>query len=428
MEYVDGEDLGGLLRRIGRLPDDKAIEIARKLCAGLAAAHAKGVLHRDLKPANIMIDGRGQVLIMDFGLAAIADQVEGAEVRNGTPAYMAPEQLAGREVTERSDLYALGLVLYEVFTGQRGSRAPNGARSPAPQAPSKTSTPRLKARSRVASIPSRPNARSRRWLWLECCRVAIPWPKHWLLATHAIARNGRGFGRNRRPASGRGLGFAGRSRGGSRRSDPVECAIQCLSARAARKTAGRAGRASEGYFAECRVFRPAGGHGDGLRSKGCVSKLYCGPRQIRRRAGTVSRPGAFEFWYRGSPMRFAGQSTHSFNFLPAVGIVLADDPPFNWLAGTTLVRLNPLGRLTQLIAVPPQVEEPAGAEASPDWAPLFTATGLDPSKWPFRRDLPGHPPFIATRVPRGLGRWLSAPIFRCESRQPRIAASLTTSS
>jgi serine/threonine protein kinase len=102
MEYVDGEDLGSLLRRIGRLPGDKAVEIARKLCAGLAAAHAKGILHRGLKPANVMIDGRGQVLIMDFGLAALADQVDGAEVRNGTPAYMAPEQLAGREVTERS--------------------------------------------------------------------------------------------------------------------------------------------------------------------------------------------------------------------------------------------------------------------------------------------------------------------------------------
>ena len=69
MEYVDGEDLRSLLRRIGRLPGDKALEIARRLCAGLAAAHDKGVLHRDLKPANIMIDGRGQVLITDFGLA-----------------------------------------------------------------------------------------------------------------------------------------------------------------------------------------------------------------------------------------------------------------------------------------------------------------------------------------------------------------------
>lgn len=126
MEYVDGEDLSGLLRRIGRLPHDKAVEIARKLCAGLAAAHAKGVLHRDLKPANIMIDGRGQVLIMDFGLAALADQVAGAEVRNGTPAYMAPEQLSGKEVTERSDIYALGLVLYEVFTGQRAFKTAEG--------------------------------------------------------------------------------------------------------------------------------------------------------------------------------------------------------------------------------------------------------------------------------------------------------------
>ncbi len=71
MEYVDGEDLSSLLRRIGRLPGDKAIEIARKLCAGLAAAHDKGVLHRDLKPANVMIDGRGQVLITDFGLAGV---------------------------------------------------------------------------------------------------------------------------------------------------------------------------------------------------------------------------------------------------------------------------------------------------------------------------------------------------------------------
>src|SRR5712692_7149439 len=119
MEYVDGEDLGSLLRRIGHLPNDKAVEMARKLCAGLAAAHDKGVLHRDLKPANIMIDGRGQVLIMDFGLAGIATQIQGAEVRHGTPAYMAPEQLAGKEVTVRSDIYSLGLVLYEMCTGKR---------------------------------------------------------------------------------------------------------------------------------------------------------------------------------------------------------------------------------------------------------------------------------------------------------------------
>src|ERR1017187_846469 len=125
MEYVDGEDLSSLLTRIGRLPADKALETARKLCAGLAAAHDRGVIHRDLKPQNIMMNKRGEVVIMDFGLAAISDQLTGAEVRNGTPAYMAPEQLKGAGVTASSDLYALGLVLYEIFTGKRPYDAKN---------------------------------------------------------------------------------------------------------------------------------------------------------------------------------------------------------------------------------------------------------------------------------------------------------------
>jgi len=123
MEFVDGEDLASLLRRIGRLPNDKALQIARQLCAGVAAAHREGILHRDLKPANIMIDGRGHVRITDFGLAGIAEEIEGTEVRIGTPAYMAPEQVSGKEVTVKSDLYSLGLVLYELFTGKPAYRA-----------------------------------------------------------------------------------------------------------------------------------------------------------------------------------------------------------------------------------------------------------------------------------------------------------------
>ncbi|HYL78735.1 MAG TPA: serine/threonine-protein kinase [Bryobacteraceae bacterium] len=119
MEYLDGEDLDSLLRRIGRLPQDKAIEFTRKICAGLAAAHERGVLHRDLKPSNIMIDGRGQVRIADFGLAGLAVEIPLSDLRSGTPAYMSPEQKAGKEVTTRSDLYSLGLVLYEMFTGKR---------------------------------------------------------------------------------------------------------------------------------------------------------------------------------------------------------------------------------------------------------------------------------------------------------------------
>ena len=117
MEFVDGEDLGTLLRRIGHLPMTKANEVARQICAGLAAAHDKGVLHRDLKPSNIMIDGDGRVRITDFGLAVRSD--EGATDFAGTPAYMSPEQFEGKPATERSDLYSLGLILYEVYTGHR---------------------------------------------------------------------------------------------------------------------------------------------------------------------------------------------------------------------------------------------------------------------------------------------------------------------
>jgi serine/threonine-protein kinase len=118
MEYIDGEDLASLLRRIGRLPQDKAIEFTRKICAGLGAAHERGVLHRDLKPANIMIDGRGQPRITDFGLAGLAAEIPLSDLRSGTPAYMSPEQKAGKDVTVRSDLYSLGLVLHEMFTGK----------------------------------------------------------------------------------------------------------------------------------------------------------------------------------------------------------------------------------------------------------------------------------------------------------------------
>jgi tRNA A-37 threonylcarbamoyl transferase component Bud32 len=123
MEYVDGEDLASLLRRIGRLPADKALALTRDICAGLAAAHDRGFVHRDLKPANIMIDGRGSARITDFGLTALAG--EGTRELAGTPAYMAPEQLEARGATPRSDIYALGLVLFEMYTGRRVFDAPS---------------------------------------------------------------------------------------------------------------------------------------------------------------------------------------------------------------------------------------------------------------------------------------------------------------
>jgi predicted Ser/Thr protein kinase len=126
MEFVDGEDLASLLRRIGRLPEDKAVEVAQQLCAGLSAAHASGVLHCDLKPSNVMLDGKGRARITDFGLAiaaADADQTKPA----GTPGYLAPELLNGAKPSVQSDLYALGLIFYELFTGKKAFEAPSVA-------------------------------------------------------------------------------------------------------------------------------------------------------------------------------------------------------------------------------------------------------------------------------------------------------------
>ena len=130
MEYVDGENLASLLGRIGRFPRDKLLDITHQLVGGLAAAHARGVLHRDLKPANVLIDGRGQVRITDFGIATSTmldetqaekhpgnDRLPPSGVVAGTPAYMAPEQVTSGEVSVQSDLYALGLVLHEMATG-----------------------------------------------------------------------------------------------------------------------------------------------------------------------------------------------------------------------------------------------------------------------------------------------------------------------
>lgn len=119
MEFVDGENLSTLLRRIDRLPYDKGIQVARQICAGLAAAHGLGIIHRDLKPSNIILDGRGHVRITDFGLAHLADDAVMARELAGTPAYMSPEQLGGQPATIRSDIYSLGLILYEILTGQR---------------------------------------------------------------------------------------------------------------------------------------------------------------------------------------------------------------------------------------------------------------------------------------------------------------------
>jgi len=121
MEWIEGETLQQLLRQAGMLPEARALEFAARIAEALEAAHERGIVHRDLKPANVMVDRRGVVHVLDFGLAldVEAQQLTGADAVVGTPLYMAPEQRAGDAVDARSDLYALGLVLLEMLAGRR---------------------------------------------------------------------------------------------------------------------------------------------------------------------------------------------------------------------------------------------------------------------------------------------------------------------
>jgi serine/threonine protein kinase/tetratricopeptide (TPR) repeat protein len=120
MEYVSGQDLKSFIRQSGQLAIGTSISIAKQICEGLSEAHKLGVVHRDLKPSNIMIDRDGNSRIMDFGIARSlsAKGITGAGVMIGTPEYMSPEQVEAKNLDQRSDIYSLGVILYEMVTGK----------------------------------------------------------------------------------------------------------------------------------------------------------------------------------------------------------------------------------------------------------------------------------------------------------------------
>jgi predicted Ser/Thr protein kinase len=390
MEYVDGEDLASLLRRIGRLPQDKALDIARQLCAGIAAAHAKGVLHRDLKPANIMLDGRGQVVVTDFGLAGLNEQIHGADIRSGTPAYMAPEQLAGKEVTAQSDLYSLGLVLYEVFTGKRAFTAEalsalvRGGQAVSPSRPSSVVKDLDPAVERVIMRCLEPEPRLRP---ASALSVAGALPGGDPLAAALAA------GETPSPEM---VAAAGETSGLAPR-----IAIACLAAILV-------GLAVSVYFSV---------RDSGIERMG----LELSPEVLRQKAREIivrfgydgrpadffsdfdldvdftnymekhetprpqwdrilrSRPSVLKFLYRQSPDNMAAKEFHDFLLTP--GMVDSGDPP-PILSGMIRMQLDAQGRLIMFEAIPPEVAgvTVAGVPAF-DWNGLFREADLDPAQF-----------------------------------------------
>jgi serine/threonine-protein kinase len=405
MEYVDGENLAALSRRIGRLPAEKALEIARHLCAGLAAAHDKGILHRDLKPDNIMLDGRGKARLTDFGLAAFADGVDGHEVRSGTPAYMAPEQLAGREVTVRSDLYALGLVLYELFTGRRafdGRTYTDLARQHQEDVPPLPSmlTPEIDPaveRVILRCLEKDPARRPPSALWVS---AALPGGDP---LADALAA-GQTPSPEMVAAAGGSEALAPR-RALALFAFTVLCGVGTLALGLPRHVQNQVPFALPPAVLEDRArtalrelghVAPAGDSGSGLGIDIDQARWIEGREEPDRwqkiRSG---RPPFVTFWYRESPRSLV--SNH-----PS-GRVLWANPPI-LLSAMAGVELDMEGRPIEFYSVTPQQDEPeSAASAEPDWNAVFRVAGLDPAA--FADVAPRwSPPFDVDRRVAWVGR------------------------
>ena len=383
MEYIDGEDLATLLRRIGRLPGDKAVELARQVCAGLAAAHDVGLLHRDLKPANIMIDGRGRARLTDFGLAALAGLVASDEMRAGTPAYMAPEQMDGQEPSVQSDIYSLGLVLYEMFTGKRAFEAKNLEELARLRQQGTVTNPSSHVKDldplveRVILRCLEKEAGKRPASALQVA-AALPGGDPLAAALAAgetpspamVAASGDETAIQPRTAA---LLLAG--------AVALLAGALALMPYASDLTLSPIEKNPEALQDRAREFAKQFGYSDHPADAAWFFALNYD--FLKYRAITVAQPertpdmysiapGAYSFCYRQSPRPMQS--------LRINGAVTVSDPPED-VSGMLLLYLDSRGQLTRLQGVPPQLEEGPPPAREPDWKPLFVAAGLDPARF-----------------------------------------------
>ncbi len=390
MEYVDGEDLSALLKRIGRLPADKATEIARDICAGLGAAHDKGVIHRDLKPANVMIDGKGRARITDFGIAALADDIANAE-HAGTPAYMAPEQLEGKPASIRSDIYALGLILFETFAGKPLYRARSQPELLALHSENKTPDLSSSARDIPAAV---------RQTILRCLEkdpYARPPSAHAVMAAlpggdplqAALAA-----GETPSPAM---VAAAGRV-GDISPALAWTCLLLSLAgllliAFLARTTTlvGRLqpDKSPDVLSDKAREILGSFGHGERAGDSARLFRFdhaYLDtvaskkPTSERWNRIAEARPGPLLFVYRQSPTNLVAKEYAKSIFSPTdIGRINETDPP-DIVPGMATVVLDRHGWLTQFVRVPSQVDS-AEPTHSFDWSPAFVAAGMDQGRF-----------------------------------------------
>jgi serine/threonine-protein kinase len=427
MEFIDGEDLAALLTRVGRLPEEKAVEVARQLCSALAAVHDQGLLHRDLKPANVMLDGRGKVRLADFGLVAVAGEAK--DVRSGTPAYQAPEQLAGREVTARSDLFALGLVLYEVFTGKRAFVAPSReelARLYAEGSP-------LKPSSHVSGLNPQVEG-----VILSCLERD---PKNRPPSAYEVLRSlpgdpledARKRGETPLPDDVRNVPEEGTL-------TPVRAAIGlgavfvALAAFLALVNnvtlVGKVGlpehtevlaKEAEEVIksADYPVERdPVFGFDHDQSWLAWVNKQD--PTPARWEQAKLRPAAPIYFWYRQSPQPLVPNLYYPYPGSIEVSRITWDDPP-PLAPGMVAVRLDTAGKLLQFLAVPPeQTPDGHAPPKEPDWGPFFHAAGLKVPVPPTSQLAPTEMPAV---VADKQFRWDEVPIHDSETKVRVEAAS-----